>query len=368
MRLGKVAAPIMRPTATTREVAGPSPLSPATAMKPLALAALTLALIVLCVALAVPVLPAITWGVALALLAFPMHRRIGRLVPWPGPAAGLSTAVVVGVILGTMAFVTYQIGREARSAVANSNLGEGKGRLLEQAEQLPVIGPGVRWLEGTGLDLEIEARKRIEGAAEQARLLARGSIAAVVQFLVAVFILFYLLKEPDVFLGGLRDILPLSRDEGDRIFERAAETIHANLHATLVTSLIDTAGFGLLFWWAGFPAWILWAVVMFLLSLLPVLGAGVVWVPAIGYLALNGHWGAAGAMLAWGMFTFVVVDNALYARLAGGRMKLHEVPALVAFLGGLALFGMSGIILGPLALSLAAGLIDVWKRRMAASG
>jgi len=129
----------------------------------------------------------------------------------------------------------------------------------------------------------------------------------------------------------------------------------------------DTIGFGVLFWWIGFPAWILWTVVMFILSLLPVLGAGLVWLPTVVYLAVTNQWLPSAALTAWGVFTFVAVDNALYAHLAGERMKMHEVPALVAFLGGLAVFGMSGIILGPVILSVTIGLVDVWKRRIAAT-
>lgn len=332
--------------------------------RPLALASLTLTFIVLCVAMAYPVLPAITWGLALAILVFPMHRAIRRFLPWPGVAAGLSTLIVVAVIIGVMSFVTYQITKEAQTAVAESDLSSGNSKdMMKKAESWPVVGRVVKWAEGAGLDIEKQVQGRIESAAGDAQAFARGSVAALVQALVAAFILFFLLKEPETFLNGMREVLPLQEAESDRLFRRAGDSVHANLYATLVTSVIDTIGFGILFWWAGFPAWILWTVVMFLLSLMPILGSGVVWVPAIAYLGYAGEWGKAGALLAWGVFTFVAIDNALYARIAGDRMKLHEVPALIAFLGGLTLFGMSGIILGPLILAIAVGLLDVWKDR-----
>ncbi|WP_435017332.1 AI-2E family transporter [Tundrisphaera sp. TA3] len=334
-------------------------------LRPMALATLTLTLIVLCVMLAYPVLPAITWGLALAILAYPMHRLIARYVTWPGLAAGISSGVVVAVIVGTMVFVTYQLTKEAQTAVRKSEADAGKGTLLEKAKQAKFVGPGIRWLEGTGMDVEKEVMARVEGATKDVKSLAQGSIAALVQFLVAIFILFYLLKEPGIFLDGMKDVLPLTESESDHLFTRATDSIHANLYATLITSIIDTVGFGVLFWWAGFPAWVLWTAVMFLLSLLPILGSGVVWVPAIGYLALQGHYGQAAVLLAWGIFTFTLIDNALYARIAGSRMSLHEVPSLIAFLGGLVIFGMSGIILGPLILAVAVGLLEIWKGRMA---
>ncbi|WP_406696338.1 AI-2E family transporter [Singulisphaera sp. Ch08] len=68
------------------------------------------------------------------------------------------------------------------------------------------------------------------------------------------------------------------------------------------------------------------------------------------------------------MLTFIFVDNALYVRLAGKRMQMHEVPSLVAFMGGLELFGVSGMILGPVILAVTVALLEVWKRRMATNG
>jgi len=131
-----------------------------------------------------------------------------------------------------------------------------------------------------------------------------------------------------------------------------------------VTSLIDATGGGLLFWVLGLPAPLLWAVVMFVLSILPVLGAALVWLPAAAYLALGGRWLPAAALVGWGVLSFMVVDNVIYVRLAGARMRMHEVPALVAFLGGVAVFGLSGMILGPAILAVATALVEVWKQRL----
>ena len=133
----------------------------------------------------------------------------------------------------------------------------------------------------------------------------------------------------------------------------------------MVTSVIDATAFGLAFWATGLPAPVLWAVIMLILSLLPVLGAGLVWVPAAVYLAMTGRWLGAAALIGLGVVTATFVDNILYARLAGGRMRMHNVPVLVSFLGGLAVFGMSGMILGPAILAVTEALLEVWKRRMA---
>jgi predicted PurR-regulated permease PerM len=132
----------------------------------------------------------------------------------------------------------------------------------------------------------------------------------------------------------------------------------------MITSLIDATGGGLMFWLLGLPSPALWGSVIFVLSILPVLGAGLVWAPAAAYLAVSGQWLHSGGLLAWGVLSFLIVDNIVYVRLAGERMKMHQVPALFAFLGGLAVFGMSGMILGPAILAVTVAFLEVWQRRM----
>src|SRR5205085_12595272 len=90
-----------------------------------------------------------------------------------------------------------------------------------------------------------------------------------------------------------------------------------------------------------------------------------VWLPAAAYLAMPGGGVEAAALVAWGVGSWVVNDNFIYVRLAGDRMRLHQVPALLAFLGGPAVFGATGMILGPAVLAVAVALLEVWARRAA---
>lgn len=122
---------------------------------------------------------------------------------------------------------------------------------------------------------------------------------------------------------------------------------------------------GLVFWWLDLPSPLLWGVVMGLLSMLPMLGTALVWVPAAGFLALSGDVDKALILVAFGTFIIGVVDNLLYPLLVKGPMRLHTVPVFIAVLGGLFAFGATGIVLGPLILAVALALLDIWQRRMA---
>lgn len=328
------------------------------------LIALSILVLTLCVVVAVPFLPALTWSIALAIIAWPMHRRLNRVIGNPKLAAAISTAIVVVVIGGGAAFVTYQLAVETGAAANRLQVTHGDKNVREALDEMPRVSRVLAWMDTIGVDIETEVRNLISINAAGLGGFAHGTMAAGVQCLVAIFMLYYFFLDRAAFLHGLRDLLPLSRDECDRVIASAADSVHANLYATLVTSVIDTIGGGLMFWFLGVPAPIIWAAAMFILSLLPILGAGLVWFPAAIYLILSGHSLAAAALLAWGFGSFIVVDNFLYARLASDKMRLHPVPAMIAFLGGIAIFGMSGMILGPAILAVALAVLDVWKDRL----
>lgn len=107
---------------------------------------------------------------------------------------------------------------------------------------------------------------------------------------------------------------------------------------------------------------------MGLLAVVPVLGTFVIWAPTAAYLALQGEWGRAAILAAWGAFAIGLVDNFVGPYLIGQRIRFHTILIFIAIVGGLAEYGASGIILGPVALAIADALIGVWKRRTAFGG
>jgi predicted PurR-regulated permease PerM len=330
--------------------------------RPFALAALTLGLVALCVLLAVPFLSAITWGVALAVVAWPLHAWVRRRLVGSGTwAAALTTLVVILAVALPGAFVVRQVGLEAASAARR--VGEGPNPVRQRLARTPGMSELIAWADGAGVDLDAEVRKGIQSFLGDPAALAQGSITAALQAVIAAFILFYLLRDRRELLAAGRRVLPMRRPETDRVFTDAAGSVYANLYANLVTSLIDAVTGGLLFWALGLPSPVTWAVVMFVLSMLPVAGIFLVWVPAAVYLALAGNWGGALALVAWGVGSSVLVDTLLYTRLAGNRMRLHPVPALIAFVGGIVVFGASGMVLGPAIVAVTAAVLDVWHYR-----
>ncbi|MBP3960656.1 AI-2E family transporter [Gemmata sp. G18] len=340
------------------------PLATGERFRPFALAAITVALVALCVVLALPLLPAITWGIALAVLAWPLHTWVRkRLFAHRTGAALLTSVVVTAAIVLPSVFVANQVAREAASAADQVREDQAKGTLSARVAAVPGMSGVLEWVDRAEIDLNAEAQRIVRASLGNGLALAEGSLMAVFQAVIALFILFYALRDRTELLAAVRRLLPLRKPEAERLFDGANDSVFANLYATLVTSAIDGIGTGLMFCAVGLPAPVTWGVVTFVLSFVPILGTYIVWMPAAAYLALSGNWGGAVAMVAFGVASWVVVDNFVYVRVAGQRMHLHEVPALIAFLGGLALFGASGVILGPAILAVTVALLEVWHAR-----
>jgi predicted PurR-regulated permease PerM len=149
----------------------------------------------------------------------------------------------------------------------------------------------------------------------------------------------------------------------DRLFSRVGDTVHATMYGTLAVAAIQGTLGGLMFWWLGLPAPLLWGLVMGVLAVVPVLGAFVVWIPATLFLALDGSWGKALILAFWGGVVVGGIDNVIYPILVGNRLKLHTIPAFMAIIGGLIVFGPSGLILGPVTLTVTVLLLEIWQHR-----
>ena len=118
-----------------------------------------------------------------------------------------------------------------------------------------------------------------------------------------------------------------------------------------------------MFWWLGLPTPVFWGAAMGLLAIVPVLGASIVWVPAAIFLALEGDWGKAVLLAVWGGVIIATIDNLLYPVLVGSRLKLHTIVALIGTIGGIVLFGVTGLILGPATIAVTLTLVEILKRR-----
>ena len=385
----------------------------------------------LCYCLVVPFLPALAWGLALAVIAHPVHRRIQKTISRSDIAAGYSVALVLILIVAPVAFVSNTLIQEAQKTTETVRKmlesGEWRRRLEANERLKPVVG----WLsanflgsnssdeedksadpDATSGEAGNKARAEDEetasgssavdpasppvasspkpsaatlistlgGKGEQMAgraisMVSSGLGAAIagtvwvgMQLFITLMCLFYFLRDRPKVLKGVRSLMPLSPKEADEVFAQVDDAIHATIFGSLMVALVQGFMGGLMFWLLGIPSPVLWGAIMGLLAVVPVLGTFVIWAPTAVFLALHGEWGKALILASWGGIAIGLIDNLLYPYLVGKRLRFHTILVFFATVGGLAQFGASGIILGPLILAAGGALLEIWKRRTANGG
>ncbi len=314
----------------------------------------------LCYRLAAPFIPAMAGALALAVLFSPLHRWFERRVGAGSIAASMSVLVVAVSVVVPVVLVARRLIDEAgrgasalqaliasdgwREMFASHALLAPVGQWLDKQVDLPgVLAPATSWLSTGASFLE-------------------GSVTQAIGVVLIFYMLFYMFRDRELALRALRSLSPLSPADMSRLFSDVLDTVHATVNGTLLMAIVQGTLGGLMFWWLGIPEAMLWGIVMGLLAVVPVLGAFIIWVPAAIFLALDGEVGKALILAVWGAVVVGGIDNLLYPMLVGNRLKMHTLAAFVSIVGGLLLFGPSGIILGPVTFTITRLLLEIWKR------
>lgn len=338
-----------------------------------ALAAIKLLVSIAFVAVLLPFYGAVLWAVIVALLFAPVQRRLVlRLHGRHTAAALLTLAGVLLIVVIPFVLVMSTLAREAALLYQQVQSGElNPGLALRQAfDALPAWFTGL--LQRFGLDEFDALQARITGALTQAsKLLATHAVGLgqdTLNFVVGAFVMlylaFFLIRDGQAIFQRIKACVPLSRPHQDELAERLVAVVRATVKGSLIVASVQGALGGLAFWVLGVRAPLLWAVLMALLSLLPAVGAALLWAPVALFLLANGHTGQGLALIAWGTLVIGLVDNFLRPVLVGKDAQLPDYLVLVTTLGGIALIGINGFVVGPLAAAL---FLAVWQLGQAPS-
>jgi len=178
-----------------------------------------------------------------------------------------------------------------------------------------------------------------------------------VSLAVMVYLAFFLIRDGDKLLLRLKKAIPLRQAHKRALFTKFTTVVRATVKGDLVVAILQGALGGLIFWILDIHAPLLWAVLMMFLSLLPVIGAGLVWVPVSVYFFATGALWQGVVLMLFGAFVIGLVDNILRPALVGKDTKMPDYVVLISTLGGIGIFGLNGFVVGP---TVAAMFIAVW--------
>jgi predicted PurR-regulated permease PerM len=240
-------------------------------------------------------------------------------------------------------------------------------------QQAPMLAKSWAWIAHhvPGLDpnadvLEMLAQavqKQAGFLAERLGTVLRNIAAFIFDLFVMTFAMFYFFRDADQIVRGVRSILPFDAEHRDTLMTQTRSLISASVTTSLILAAIQGAIGGLGFALVKLPAPLFWGVAMAFFSLVPVVGSGLIFVPAALWLGFTGHWGGAILLLVICAGVSAIVDNLLRPLLLGGRTELSGLVIFISVVGGVGLFGMLGLVLGPVLVATAAGVLAVYMER-----
>ena len=312
-----------------------------------------------------PFLAALGWAAILVIFFYPMHQWVMRRLT-ASRAAVLSTLAVTFLLIVPAILVTTLFVREA--------LAISRGvQSAFVAEHAPMVAKSWSWIAKhvPGLDPNADVVEMLEkGVQKQAGFLAerigtilRNIAAFIFDLFVMLFAIFYFFRDADSIIRGVRSILPFDADHRDTMIAQARDLISASVTTSLIIAAMQGVLGGLGFALVKLPTPLFWGVAMGFFSLVPVVGSGLIFVPAALWLGFTGHWGRAILLLVICAGVSTVVDNVVRPVLLGGRTELSWLVIFISVVGGVSLFGMLGLVLGPILVATAAGVLAVYVDR-----
>lgn len=315
-----------------------------------------------------PFLVPLGWAVVLVVVFYPWHARLesrwGRTTAAAISTLGVTLILIVPTLLLMTLFVRQ--GFEAARDIEH-RMAEGQLPWVNQAwewirHQVQRGGPMAQ--EGGPADLPTVVRQSAERVAAylaaQVGTVLRNIAVFVFELFVTLFALFYLFRDAGGIVTGMRRVLPFAEAHREKMIAEARELIFASVTTSLIIAAIQGLLGGIGFTVVGLSAPVFWGVGMAFCSLVPVVGSALIWAPAAIWLVAGGQWGRGIVLVAICAGIAGLVDNFLRPVLISGRARLSGLLVFISVVGGVSVFGLLGVVLGPIVVATAAGVLDVY--------
>jgi len=305
------------------------------------------------------------WAAVFATVFFPLQIQYVTRFGGRRSLAALATILtIIGLVVVPLLLVGVAMSREALNL--HDRITSGALDLQAPVRLLKRLTPvATDYLHGFGLDVEAWVQRLSSSAVAVSQFLASSAlgigqdvlrIAAL--FFLMLYILFFFLRDGSRLVAMLIRVVPLQDMRERELLAKFAEVSRATIKGTLVVGIVQGAMGGILFWALGIPAPVFWGTLMAMFSVLPAVGPGLIWLPAAVILMAMGHIVKGIIVIAAGVLVIGLVDNVLRPLLVGRDTQMPDYLVLLATLGGLAVFGVSGFVIGPV---IAAFFLVVWE-------
>lgn len=325
-----------------------------------------------------PYVVPIVWAVILTLVFYPAYERLnGWMRNRRSLASIIATILTILIIVLPGVLLLFLLGKEVVEIYKffEEGVKAGKFQFLLRWREIPWIDEFLSyldpWLNLSQLNLQnmiLQSLKRLSTfVLNQSTKFVLGFSQLLFSFFLMAVSMFYLFRDGERLLEGIKGLIPLTSGEKELLFGRIQEMVHATIFGGVLVAMIQGLLGGVAFWILGLPSPVLWGFVMALLAFVPVVGPFLIWLPAAILLVVHGqHFAKAIILMIWGVVVVGLSDNFLRPILISGRTKLHAMILFFAVLGGLKAFGFLGLVAGPLVVTVCLAILDIYSSKLEA--
>ncbi|ROM96810.1 AI-2E family transporter [Pseudomonas brassicacearum] len=304
-----------------------------------------------------PFYGAVFWAVILGIVFAPLQRRLQAKFGWHRNLTALCTLSIC-LVIAILPVVITSILLVQEGASIYKNIESGQLDIASYLAQFKHSLPpyfqhlldrfGMGELNALREKIVKTAMQGSEFFASKAFSFGQGTVDVVVSFFIMLYLLFFFLRDGAELARNVRAAVPLAEHQKRRLQLKFNRVVRATVKGNLLMAITQGALGGLIFWFLDIPSALLWAVIMAFLSLLPAVGAAIVWVPVTAWFLLSGAIWQGVVLGLFGVFVISLVDNLLRPILVGKDTRMPDYLVLISTLGGLAIFGLNGFVIGPL--------------------
>lgn len=312
----------------------------------------------------------IFWACAIAVIFYPLQQKLlTRFKGRHNLTAVITLLICIVIVILPVIFIITSAVNEG--IYVYKKLESGEVNPAAYLENLQTNFPIVQSLETFGLNVE-KLKSNAEGIvmtsgqflAKHTLSIGQNAFGLILDICLMLYLTFFMLRDGNTLLEKLVKALPLGDTRERMLFSMFAEVTRATVKGTLVVAVVQGSLGGLIFWFLDIPGVLLWAVFMAIASLIPAVGPALIWVPVALYLLATGNTMNAIILTAFGVGVIGLVDNILRPILVGRDTKMPDYIILLTTLGGLALFGINGFVVGPLVAALFIAFWGIFTREI----
>lgn len=324
--------------------------------------ALLLLVLGIVVAMWLPFFQLLCMAVILTILFLPIHRKILEKIEGPNLAAFTSVVLMMIIVIIPLTLLSTVLFKEVTGLYKSFKGGEIVISKQDIIHNLPVsIQP---FAEKVGNDINQALSRVTSNTFETVTGILSNVAGFIVAFFLLLFAVFFLLRDGSGMKKIFIDIFPLSDAYENKLFAEVERSINGVVKGSLLLALSQGAVGTIGYFIFGVPQPLLWGVFTVLAALVPTIGTSLAVIPAVVYLFLTGHTGAAIGMAIWGATAVGLIDNIIGPKIIGSTTKLHPVLVLFSILGGVQLFGFLGVLLGPIIMAVLVALVNMYRTEL----